>query len=134
MDIEKRADIELLVNTFYEKVKRDEVIGFIFNDIVKLNWERHLPIMYNFWDTILLDAANYYNNTMGIHFEINRKVKLNENHFKRWIALFSSTVDELFKGEKATLAKKRAVSIANVMLLKMNQQNEANPGKENTNQ
>ena len=43
-DIENRGDIILLINTFYEKVKRDEVIGYIFNDVAKVNWEKHLPV------------------------------------------------------------------------------------------
>jgi len=124
MDINSRADIELLINRFYTKVKQDPVIGFIFNDIMKVNWEEHLPIMFDFWETLLLDKTTYTRNTMGIHFEINRKVKLEDIHFNRWIELFTGTVDELFSGEVANTAKKRARSIAEVMLFKMNQQNE----------
>ena len=37
-DIETRDDIELLVNSFYEKVKADPVIGHIFTDVFKVNW------------------------------------------------------------------------------------------------
>jgi hemoglobin len=124
MDITSREDIELLITRFYDKVKQDPVIGFIFNDIVKVNWEEHLPIMFDFWETLLLNKTSYTRNTMGIHFDINRKVKLEDVHFNRWIELFTSTVDELFRGETASSAKKRAKSIAEVMLFKMNQQNE----------
>jgi hemoglobin len=124
MDITSRGDIELLINSFYTKVKKDAVIGFIFNDIMKVNWEEHLPIMFDFWETLLLDKTTYTRNTMGIHFEINRKVKLEDIHFNRWIELFTGTVDELFSGSIADNAKKRARSIAEVMLFKMNQQNE----------
>jgi hemoglobin len=124
MDISSRRDIELLITSFYGKVKQDPVIGFIFNDIVKVNWEEHLPIMFDFWETLLLNETKYSRNAMGIHFDINRKVKLEEKHFNRWIALFTGTVDELFQGEVATAAKKRAGSIAEVMLFKMNQENE----------
>jgi hemoglobin len=124
MDIGTRSDIELLINSFYNKVKRDPVIGFIFTDVMKVNWEEHLPIMYDFWETLLLDKMIYSRNTMGIHFEINRKIKLEDVHFNRWIELFTATVNELFSGPKADTAKKRARSIADVMLFKMNQQNE----------
>ena len=124
MDITSREDIALLITRFYDKVKQDPVIGFIFNDIVKVNWEEHLPIMFDFWETLLLDKTSYTRNTMGIHFDINRKVKLEDVHFNRWIELFTGTVDEIFSGKTADAAKKRAKSIADVMLFKMNQQNE----------
>lgn len=124
MDISSRAHIEVLINTFYSKVKKEPVIGFIFNDIIKVNWDEHLPIMFDFWETLLLGKTSYTRNTMGIHFDINRKVKLEDIHFKRWIELFNGTVDELFRGDVANTAKKRAKSIAEVMLFKMNQQNE----------
>jgi len=124
MDIGSRKDIELLVTGFYDKVIKDPTIGFIFNDIMKVKWETHLPVMYDFWETILLNETRYSGNTMGIHFEINRKIKLEEKYFNRWMELFTLTVDELYQGEIADMAKKRAQSIAAVMLFKMNQENE----------
>ena len=124
MDIGSRKDIEVLVTSFYDKVIKDPAIGFIFNGIMRVNWEKHLPIMYDFWETILLNETKYSNNTMGVHFEINRKIKLEEKHFNRWMELFTQTVDELYQGEIADMAKKRAKSIATVMLFKMNQENE----------
>lgn len=42
-DLQTREDIELLVDKFYDKVKEDEVIGFFFNDIAKVDWSLHLP-------------------------------------------------------------------------------------------
>ncbi len=52
-DIENRKDIELLVRSFYDKVKADDTIGYIFNDIAKVNWEKHLPVMFDFWENVL---------------------------------------------------------------------------------
>jgi hemoglobin len=123
MDIQSKKDIELLIKSFYDKVIKDETIGFIFNDIAKVNWELHLPIMYNFWETLLLDASTYRNNAMEVHYVLNRKFPLEENHFRRWLQLFSETVDELFSGEKAVMAKKKAKSIADLMQYKMKQEN-----------
>jgi len=40
-------------------------------------------------------------------------------HFQKWLLLFTETVDQLFEGEKAELAKQRATSIATVMQIKM---------------
>ena len=123
MDIQSRFDIELLINTFYEKVKNDNTIGFIFRDIAKVNWEHHLPIMYDFWETLLLDATSYSKNAMEPHYALNRKVSLEEKHFQRWLQLFFGTVDDLFTGDIATMAKTKARSIAALMQFKMKQEN-----------
>ena len=122
MDIQSRKDIELLINTFYEKVKKDDTIGFIFNDIAKVNWEQHLPIMFDFWETLLLDVVSYSKNAMEVHYTLNRKIPLEEKHFQRWLQLFSETVDDLFTGNIATMAKTKAKSIAALMQFKMKQE------------
>ena len=122
-DIENRADIDKLVNLFYERVKKDKTIGFIFNEVVKMNWEKHIPLIADFWETILLDNPVYKNNAMEVHYDINRKLPLQPEHFETWLQLFNETIDELFEGKKAMLAKTRAKSIAAVMQFKMNNVN-----------
>jgi len=118
-DIESRADIEQLIISFYEKVKRDVTIGFIFNDVVDMDWPHHIPVIVDFWETILLDNPMYKKNAMEVHYDLNKKVALNKEHFESWLHLFNSTLNELFEGKIATLAKTRAKGIADVMLLKM---------------
>ena len=51
-DIVTRGDIEKLVDGFYNKVRKDTMLGFIFVDIAKVNWDTHLPIMYDFFEII----------------------------------------------------------------------------------
>jgi hemoglobin len=63
-DIENRNDVELLIITFYEKVKADESIGYIFNDIAKVNWPKHLPVMFAFWENVLFNTGAYNGNPM----------------------------------------------------------------------
>jgi hemoglobin len=118
-DIESKKDIELLVNTFYEKVKTDPVIGYIFNDVTKVNWDKHLPVMYDFWDNAIFYSGGYTGNPLKTHQQLHTFSHLNTQHFERWIELFTSTVDELFEGDKAGLAKQRARSIAAVMQIKI---------------
>jgi hemoglobin len=118
-DIASRADIEALVNRFYEQVKTDEVIGFIFTKVIPMDWEHHIPVIVDFWETILLDNIVYKKNAMEVHYDVNKKVSLQKEHFDRWILLFNGTVDEMYSGVKATLAKTRASSIAAVMQFKM---------------
>ena len=119
MDISSRKDIELLMEKFYDKVKRDDTIGPVFNDVAKVNWTHHIPIICDFWETLLLDAASYRKNVMEVHFILNRKIPLEEKHFRVWLKLFTETVDECFAGEIAELAKKKAKSIAALMQFKI---------------
>ena len=118
-DIESKKEIELLVDTFYSKVKADELIGYIFTDIAKVNWEKHLPVMYSFFENMLFYTGSYTGNPMELHKHINRLYPLTAEHFVRWNLLFTTTVDELFTGDKAELAKQRAKSISAVMQIKI---------------
>lgn len=118
-ELASRADIELLVQTFYDKVKADPLIGPIFNDVAKVNWQAHLPVMYDFWENTIFFTGNYSGNPMQVHMQLNERFPLNESHFSRWIRLFLLTTDELFEGDKAELAKQRAYSIATMMRIKL---------------
>ena len=117
--LETRADIELLVNRFYEKVADDEKIGFFFNDVAKVSWDKHLPKMYSFWETLLFGQISYKGNPMAMHFPINEKVAIEKHHFEHWIKLWTETVEENFTGEMAEMAIYKATNIANLMSHKM---------------
>ena len=118
-DIETRADIEKLIIQFYEKVMINPVIGFIFTDVVKIDLAQHIPIIVDFWETILLDNPVYKKNAMEVHYDLNKKIPLQKEYFTEWLLLFCNTVDELFMGKIAALAKTRAKSIAAIMEFKM---------------
>lgn len=117
--LETREDIELLVNRFYDRVVRDEKIGFFFNDVAKVDWSHHLPKMYAFWETLLFGQISYKGNPMAVHFPINAEVPMEKDHFVHWLALWTSTVEENFTGEMADLAIYKATNIANLMAHKM---------------
>lgn len=117
--LEDRADIEVLVNRFYDKVGRDEKIGFFFNDVAKVDWSQHLPKMYAFWETLLFGQISYKGNPMAVHFLINAEVPIEKDHFAHWLALWTETVEENFTGEMADLAIYKATNIANLMAHKM---------------
>ena len=118
-NLESRNDIEFLVNAFYDKVSKDEKIGFFFNDVAKVNWNHHLPKMYSFWESLLLGEASYKGNPMAMHFPINEKVAIEKDHFAHWIRLWTETVEENFTGELAEAAISKASNIANLMAYKM---------------
>lgn len=118
-DISNRTDIELLLNTFYSKAKVDPVIGHIFTTVFTIDWEKHLPVIYDFWENVLFGTGGYSGNPMASHKAMNKIYPFTAEHFKRWVKLFTETIDELFEGEKAILAQQRAMSIATIMQVKI---------------
>lgn len=118
-DIALKDDIKLLVDTFYNKVRADDCIGYIFTNIAKVNWEKHLPVMCSFFENMLFYTGTYTGNPMELHNHISRLFPLTKEHFERWESLFNQTIDELFEGEKAATAKQRAKRISAVMQSKI---------------
>lgn len=107
-DIGNLEDITVLVNTFYEKVQKDDLIGPIFNQKMIGRWPEHLEKMYRFWQTILLEEHTY----SGSPFPPHKHLPVNQAHFDRWMELFTTTVDTLFTGKLAEEAKVRAANMA----------------------
>ena len=119
-DIRGRAEIETLVNTFYDRVRGDEVLGFIFDQVAQTNWETHLPKMYAFWETVLFRSGGYLGNPIAAHAKLLPQTAMGRAQFEHWLLLFKGTVDDLFAGEKATHIKGCAEDMANVIYSKIN--------------
>ena len=118
-DIETRADIDKLMQRFYRTAIDDEQIGFIFTDVAKLDLEKHLPIIGDFWESVVLGRNVYLQhgrNPLEIHFRLNELIPLTSRHFARWLELFRTAVDDDFSGERADFTKARAEAIANRIL------------------
>ncbi|MCB0631253.1 MAG: group III truncated hemoglobin [Saprospiraceae bacterium] len=114
-DIGIMKDIELLVDSFYTKVRSDELLGPIFNGVIQNRWPEHLKKMYTFWQTVLLKEHTYY----GSPFPPHSRLPVQKVHFDRWLELFCETVDEHFNGEKAVEAKWRARKMAEMFQMKI---------------
>lgn len=120
-DISSREDLLKLVSKFYKKLLADDSINYLFTDIAKINLTHHLPLLVDFWDSVLFQSDTYHKNAMQPHINLHQKSPLQPQHFETWLRYFNETVDELFEGEKAFLAKERALSIATVMKIKLMQ-------------
>lgn len=108
-------DVQLLVRSFYGKVLNDEMLSPFFAYVRQHHWEKHLEVLENFWNNVLFDAGGYFGNPLRVHALLHYFSKLRPENFDRWLQLFAETVDELFDGEIAELAKQRAFSIAQIM-------------------
>lgn len=118
-DIQTRADIELLMQEFYNRLLADPSISYIFTDVAKIDLPSHLPHLADFWEMTLFHTGGYRKNVMQLHLDLNAQEKLTNEHFDTWLSHFNATVDSLFSGEIAEIAKTRALSIATIMKLKV---------------
>src|SRR6187549_3239258 len=111
-DILQREDVKIMVDEFYDKVKSDALLGPAFSHV---DWSHHLPIMYDFWSSMLLGDQTYRGNPLQRHLHL----AVDKTHFEQWLVLFKETIDENFVGEKADEVKMRAESIAGIFQVKM---------------
>jgi hemoglobin len=118
-DLQTRQDLEIIMDSFYDKLLKDDSINYIFTDVARINIETHLPIIVDFWEQTIFNSGGYKNNVLKIHQDLNEKVKLTSEHFLLWLNYFNQTVDDLFFGENAEKIKTRALSIATVMQIKL---------------
>ena len=117
-DINDRSDIDVLMKHFYQRAMSDDLIGFIFTDVAKLDLDHHLPVIGDFWETIIFQNGVYLKhgrNPLQVHGELNEKVALLPMHFQRWLEIFVEVTDSLFSGERADFIKMRAGAIASRM-------------------
>ncbi|MFZ1454947.1 MAG: group III truncated hemoglobin [Saprospiraceae bacterium] len=115
-DILNRQDIESVVNHFYDKVRKDDILSRMFDHV---DWEKHLPVMYDFWDNVLFYTGKYTGNPMAKHLMAHGRNPMTSTHFERWLKLFYEVLDESYVGKNTTLLKERANSIAKIMQIKL---------------
>ena len=120
-DIENRDDLLLLVKEFYKKLFNDPSISYIFTDVAQVDLNVHLPVLVDFWDMVLFQKDTYRKNAIQPHLQLHHQSPFTKQHFKTWLHYFTQTLDELFEGNIAFIAKERATSIATVMQIKMTQ-------------
>jgi hemoglobin len=120
-DIRNKDDIKLLVDTFYGKVQESEILGFIFNDIAEVDWDTHLPHMYNFWAGILFGENQFRGQPMYKHIMLSKKTEMSDKQFAEWLRLFGETVFDLFEGPRADEVIARSQMIARNFLYRINQ-------------
>jgi len=115
-DISTREDIAILVNTFYTKVRGNDLLGPIFNTMIK-DWETHLELLTDFWETNLFFVKKYKGNPLEKHANMDKQFNysINELHFGTWINIWNQTIDTMFEGDLAQLAKSRARNMSTFM-------------------
>lgn len=111
-----------MVETFYGKIRKDEVLGPVFNRIIN-DWESHLYLLTDFWETQLFLKLKYHGNPVKVHQEVDDKMdrSIISEHFGLWLNLWFATIDELFDGERAWIAKNRAQKMSTMLFMQIYQ-------------
>lgn len=125
-DISTRSDLEIIVKKFYTDLLNDDLVSEFFTTVVSLDLEEHLPVIVDFWASVLLHDMSYKGNVMLKHIEIHKIKKLERAHFKKWVAMWEMNIDKLHSGKLAEDAKKRARMMMELMLVKVSQSEDQN--------
>ncbi|MBQ4821138.1 group III truncated hemoglobin [Aquimarina sp. MMG016] len=120
VDIQNREDIHTLVSLFYKKVRSEKQLAPIFNKMIT-NWDEHINRLTDFWETNLFFVAKFKGNPIKKHQEADVAVNnsITNEHFGIWLRLWINTLDELYKGELASIAKNRARNIGTMLFMKI---------------
>jgi hemoglobin len=113
--IESREDISILVNEFYTKIRKDELLSPIFNShISEEKWPVHLSKLTDFWETNLFGIAKFKGSPSAKHIKVDANLgyTIEQTHFGKWLQLWFETVNELYEGELAIKAKESARKMA----------------------
>jgi truncated hemoglobin YjbI len=103
------SSIIRLVDTFYDRVRLDAVLGPVFEAKLAGKWQEHMPRMYAFWTKVLLGTGEFEGNVFGKHMALSG---IDKEHFVRWLTLFRMTAIEVFGAEDAQEAMLVAERIA----------------------
>ena len=118
--IQDRSDINLLVNSFYIKIRTNELLGPIFNKhIFENEWILHTEKLTDFWETNLFGKHVFKGNPTQKHIQVDYNLNhtINQDHFAVWLKIWFETIDELFVGEIAEKAKEASKRMASNQFL-----------------
>jgi hemoglobin len=110
-------NIKELINSFYEAIQADDLMGHYFNQEAQINWEHHLPRMYAFWESMILGAGTYTGSLMGAHWNMHQKAPMEQEHFDRWLMHFHNALNKFYIPELAEDIKLRSMAMgANIRM------------------
>lgn len=116
-DIQNREDIYKLVCAFYDEIRKDDLLGPIFNRMIPQEaWPAHLEKLTDFWETNLFRIPKFKGNPTQKHLKTDATFNhvINQEHFDQWLSIWKKTIDGLYEGDLATRAQIAAYSIAHI--------------------
>lgn len=115
LDTITEASIAQLIERFYAAVRRDPVLGPVFEAaIAEDEWPGHFETMGKFWSSVMLTSGRYSGNPVAVHRAVQG---LERPMFARWLSLFEATAAELFAPDQAARFVDKANRIASSLQL-----------------
>lgn len=110
------AQLSVLVDRFYAKVREDAVLGPIFNGAIA-DWPEHLEKLTAFWSSVMLTSGRYKGNPMAAH--LKHREAIRPQMFDRWLELWRETAAQTLGEHGAANVTAKAERIAESLQLGM---------------
>jgi hemoglobin len=114
LTLPSEEQIKELVDSFYSRVRNDELLGPVFAAAIGESWNEHLAKMSDFWSTVVLASRRYKGNPMMAHIALPR---LRREHFERWLSCWRETATGLLGEMQAGIFVRKAEFMAARLLL-----------------
>ena len=106
--------LRALVDLFYARVRRDPLIGPVFNRAID-DWPEHLDRLQAFWSSVMLTSGRYKGRPLPAH--IKHAEAITPQSFDRWLTLWRQTTNELMPPAAAVALQEKAARIAESLSL-----------------
>ncbi|GEO06241.1 hypothetical protein AAE02nite_39050 [Adhaeribacter aerolatus] len=113
-DIASAADIQLLVDAYYQKLKSQPYLLALFEDLSSRDWNQHLFQMKSFWQSVVLKSASFTGHPLILH----AFLPAHQAQVREWVHLFHEAVEEHFKGPTAAATKNFAEQLVRIFSYK----------------
>lgn len=107
-------DIARLVPRFYARVRRDAVLGPIFDNAID-DWPHHLGKLQAFWSSVMLTSGRYKGQPMVAH--LKHASHMTRENFDRWLTLWTEVTEEELGPQAAAAFQEKAGRIAESLQL-----------------
>jgi hemoglobin len=106
--------LKALVELFYGRVRRDPLIGPVFNDAID-DWPEHLDKLQAFWSSVMLTSGRYKGRPLPAHVKHGDSIR--QASFDRWLELWREATEEVLPPAAAAAIQEKAGRIAESLSL-----------------
>lgn len=99
------AALRTVVDTFYDRIRQDDLLGPVFDNAIGDHWPEHLDKLTRFWCSVMLSAGTYRGNPMAAHLVLPH---IEYAHLDRWLSLWRQTTNELLEQSAALQMQAKA--------------------------
>jgi hemoglobin len=107
-------EIGAFLESFYERVKADDLLGPFFNEVIT-NWPKHLRKIEVFWQSHLKEPGLYKGNPLEVHRRLHQRESFSEEQFIRWLEVFEEVAAGFFDGKNLKSIKQKARMIGGTL-------------------